>query len=471
MTDTDQHESEGAGEIDSSGEVEGLQDASQKIRQAIRDDKPSAAIQEFESWSTDEVGELLVQMPLRQARILLDWMPRKRASEVLLGMHPANRSTIAKVKESGLLAEIVGEMKPEEAAVTAIALPRRTRRKLPTGIQSDSEPTDTSEYPEGTAGRIMDSRLVVLDQDSTAQEAIEAIRREFDHDRTVGALFVVDDKGAPIGIFRPRELLKVSPEASLSEVMQGQFPVISALDSDEKAAHLVEGVGYMAVPVVDEKGLLVGQITPQIRERVLAENRRKSMLQMSSVSSDASSTDGVQKIIRSRLPWLLAGLVGATVAAIVIGSFEEQLEAAAILAAFIPVVMSMAGNSGLQASGVSVQALASGSVWPGDRLASRIIRECLGALSNGAMAGVILAMLVLLGSLVFEIDNPLNLALATSLSLMTVTTVAAIVGSSVPFALNRLGVDPATATGVFITTSNDVIGVLVYFTMADIFYF
>jgi magnesium transporter len=133
--------------------------------------------------------------------------------------------------------------------------------------------------------------------------------------------------------------------------------------------------------------------------------------------------------------------------------------------------MSMAGNSGLQASGVSVQALASGSIWPGDRLVSRLFRECLGSLSNGAMAGVILAMLVLLGSLVFEIEDPLNLALATSLSLMTVTTVAAIVGSSVPFALNRFGIDPATATGVFITTSNDVVGVLVYFTMADIFYF
>ena len=464
-------DSENAEKPDPQDDAEALQDASQRIQQAIRDDEPSVAIQELENWSTDAVVELIVHMPLRQARILLDWMPRKRVSEVLLRMHPVNRSTIAKAKGSHLLAEAMGEMRPDEAAETAISFSRRTKRKLPQDYRGFGDISDSKAYPEGTAGRIMQQRLVVLGPDSSARDAIEAIREEFNNNRTVGTIFVVDDSDAPVGIFRPRELLKVPPEAALSSVMQVQFPVVAASDTEEDAARLVEGFGYMAVPVIDEGGRLVGEITPHIRERVLAENRRKSMLQMSSVASDASSTDGVRKIIRSRLPWLLAGLVGATVAAIVIGSFEEQLEAAAILAAFIPVVMSMAGNSGLQASGVSVQALASGSVWPGDRLASRIFRECLGSLSNGAMAGVILAMLVMLGSLVFDIENPINLALATSLSLMTVTTVAAIVGSSVPFALNRFGIDPATATGVFITTSNDVIGVLVYFTMADIFYF
>lgn len=471
MNNPDRYTSENAEEPASLDGVEALQGASQRIQQAIRDDNPSAAIQEFESWSTDALVELIVHMPLRQARILLDWMPRKRASEVLLRMHPVNRSTIAKAKGSHRLAETMREMRPDEAAEAAISFSRRTKRKLPQDYLRFGDTTDKERYPEGTAGQIMQRRLVVLGVDSTAQDAIDAIREEFDSNRTVGTVFVVNDEGAPVGVFRPRELLKVSPETTLSGVMQSRFPVVAASDSDEDAAHVVEGFGYMAVPVVDKRGRLIGEITPQIRERVLAENRRKSMLQMSSVASDASSTDGVQKIIRSRLPWLLAGLVGATVAAIVIGSFEEQLEAAAILAAFIPVVMSMAGNSGLQASGVSVQALASGSVWPGDRLMSRLFRECLGALSNGAVAGVILAMLVILGSLVFDIENPVSLALATSLSLMTVTTVAAIVGSSVPFALNRLGIDPATATGVFITTSNDVIGVLVYFTMADIFYF
>jgi len=223
--------------------------------------------------------------------------------------------------------------------------------------------------------------------------------------------------------------------------------------------------------VVDSEGHLIGQITPKLRERIIAEERRKGMLRMSQVSTDSRATDGFLRIVRTRLPWLLAGLIGATIAAFIIGSFEEELEKAAILAAFIPVVMSMAGNSRLQASGVSVQVLASGSMWPGDRLTSRLLRELAGALSNGAIAGIILATIVMLMSGIFEIDNAPRLALATSFSLMSVTTIAALVGSSVPFALNRFGIDPAAATGVFITTSNDVLGVLVYFTMADVFYF
>ncbi|MGI9321293.1 MAG: magnesium transporter MgtE N-terminal domain-containing protein, partial [Thiogranum sp.] len=152
-------------------DAEALQDSSQKIQLAIQEDNPSAAIQEIESWSIDDVVELLVHMPLRQARILLDWMPRKRASQILLGMHPVNRSTIAKVRESRLLAEIVEEMKPEEAAETAISLPLRTRRQLPSGSQGDTKPIETSQYPADTAGRIMQHKLVVLDQDSTARDA------------------------------------------------------------------------------------------------------------------------------------------------------------------------------------------------------------------------------------------------------------------------------------------------------------
>ena len=202
----------------------------------------------------------------------------------------------------------------------------------------------------------------------------------------------------------------------------------------------------------------------------MREEAAEDLLHMSNVSADAKSTDPIGRIVKGRLPWLLAGLIGASVAAMVVGSYEDELERAAILAAFIPVVLSLAGNSGLQASAVTVQALATGTVWTGD-LASRFAKELGGALINGAVAGAILAALVLGVAQVFEIDQPTRLALATSLSLLTVTTIAALVGAFVPMALDRIGIDPAMATGVFITTSNDVLGVLVFFVMATWFYF
>ncbi len=238
-----------------------------------------------------------------------------------------------------------------------------------------------------------------------------------------------------------------------------------------KAARAAAGTAFKSLPVVDQDGRLIGEITQKMLERVVAEEAAEDMMKLGGVAEDARATDSVPRIVRNRLPWLLAGLIGATCAALIIGSFEDELAKAAILAAFIPVVMSMAGNSGLQASVVSVQALAMGDSWPGDRLIYRFARELMGALLNGAVAGSILAALILLGSTVFEIDNPARLAMATSLSLLSVTTIAAIVGAFVPLVLHRVGIDPAAATGVFITTSNDVLGVLVYFLMASAFYF
>ena len=146
--------SEDTEKLDSLDDAEALQDASQRIQQAIREDNPSAAIREIENCSTDAVVELIVHMPLRQARILLDWMPRKRTSDVLLKMHPVNRSTIAKAKGSHLLAAAMGEMRPDEAAETAISFSRRTKRKLPRDYRGFGDTTDIKSYPEGTAGRI-----------------------------------------------------------------------------------------------------------------------------------------------------------------------------------------------------------------------------------------------------------------------------------------------------------------------------
>ncbi len=162
-------------------------------------------------------------------------------------------------------------------------------------------------------------------------------------------------------------------------------------------------------------------------------------------------------------------LIGSSIAALVVGSFEDELQEAAILAAFIPVVMSMAGNSGLQASAVAVQGIATGSIWTVSTL-FRLWKELCGALSNGAIAGSVLTVLISIGALIFDVHDPVWLALTAALSLIIVTTIAAMVGATVPVVLDKIGVDPAAATGVFITTSNDVLGVLVYFTMASFLY-
>jgi magnesium transporter len=190
---------------------------------------------------------------------------------------------------------------------------------------------------------------------------------------------------------------------------------------------------------------------------------------MAGLPADARPDESIGRIVRGRIPWLLIGLAGASMSATVVGVFEGQLAKAAILASFIPIVMSMAGNAGIQAATVAVQGISTGIVTFGD-IGWRLTKETLAALANGAIAAVVLIALVLGIAQVATFDAPLTLALTAGLALLTVVMVAVAVGATVPILLDRLGIDPAMATGVFITTGNDILSVMIFFAMVSLLY-
>ncbi|MDH3587616.1 MAG: CBS domain-containing protein, partial [Gammaproteobacteria bacterium] len=312
----------------------------------MRADDPASANKAVDDWSPEDLADLIVHMPLDHARTFLDWLPKQKASRVLADMHRDNRASLSRKESEGHLSELLEEMPPDVALDTFRSLPKRMKGRMASLLTDFEALQDARKYPEGTVGYIMDRRIVAVPMSSTASEAVEAIKAAFESKGTVGTIYVLDADKTPIGVFRPRDLLAVPPDTPIRDFMQTEFPVVLAEAGHDDAAHTVEGAGYMSLPVVDSEGRLIGQITPKLRERIIAEERRKGMLRMSQVSTDSRATDGFLRIVRARLPWLLAGLIGATIAAFIIGSFEEELEKAAILAAFIPVVMSMAGNSG-----------------------------------------------------------------------------------------------------------------------------
>lgn len=418
------------------------------------------------AWNPEDVIELLVHLPLKRARKLFDWLPAGPSEKVLAELRPEFRAIIIEEETIERLRELLEHLPAEAAAETLSALPDDVRRKL---LRQLSTASEIAEFAQHSAGRVMTRRLLALTPEATAGEAIEAIREHADLIRKLDEVYVIDPDRRLIGSLSAKRLLFVPAETPLGEIMQRDVVAVSAELDQEEVSRIAARKDLRSVPVVDAAGKLLGQITVEQLKRISSEEAAEDLMQMSAVSADARPTDPIRRIVTGRLPWLLAGLIGATIAAIVVGSYEEQLAQAAILAAFIPVVMSLAGNSGLQASAVTVQALASGAGWASD-VGWRFFRELGGAMINGTVAGIILAVLIGLASLVVEIDEPLSLALATSLALLIVTSIAALVGAFVPIALNRIGINPAIACGVFITTSNDVLGVLVFFTMAKLFY-
>jgi magnesium transporter len=439
------------------------------VRDLIRDGKRTQLVELLKRWDPVDVMQLLTRLRLKHARKLFHWLPANPSIKVVAELRPEFRSILMEDSTLDQFRDILAGLDPEDAIEILNEFPDDVADTLIARLPDVEDIATRASYADDTAGRVMARKFVALPEICTAGDAVAQMRAEATRIRRVFTIYVTDANGKLTGTVEVGRLLLAPGETTLGSIMNRDFIAVSADTDQEEVLRLARKRDMRTVPVINSDGVLIGRVTPKQLTRIASEEANEDMLLMSGVSAEARSDDTILRIVRGRLPWLLAGLVGASVAATVVGSYEDQLAEAVILAAFIPVIMSMAGNAGLQASAVAVQGIATGALWSGD-IFFRLMKELVAALFNGAIAGTILCGLVLIASLVVPIDAPVRLALATSLSLLCVTTLAAMVGATIPLILDKIGVDPAMAIGVFITSSNDVLGVLIFFLMATTFY-
>ncbi|EFO29218.1 magnesium transporter [Roseibium sp. TrichSKD4] len=441
----------------------------QHIRMMIKADQRAELVETLKKWDPVDVMQLLTRLRLKQARKLFQWLPSNPSIKVVAELRSEFRSTLLEEATLEQFRDILHGLDPEDAIDVLNEFPDDVAEELIARLPAIDSLEGVKNYAEESAGRVMARKFVALPETCSVGDAIAQIREESDRIRKIFTIYALDDENRLTGTVEVGKLLLNDNSALLSSIMNRDFIAVSADMDQEEVLRIARRKDMRTMPVVSSDGQLIGRVTPKQLSRIASEESAEDLLLMSGVSGEAKADDTVFKIVKGRLPWLLTGLIGASVAATVVGSFEEQLAKAAILAAFIPVTMSMAGNAGLQASAVAVQGLATGAIWSGDIL-FRLFKELIAALVNGAIAGTILAGLVLIVSQVVPIEAPHQLALATSLSLLCVTTLAVMVGATVPIILDKVGIDPAMAIGVFITSSNDILGVLIFFLMATTFY-
>mgnify|MGYP000332785210 FL=1 len=439
------------------------------VRELIKAGHRNQVVELLRRWDPVDVMQLITRLRLKHARKLFQWLPANPSIKVIAELRPEFRSILLEESTLDQFRDILAGLDPEDATEILNEFPDDVADQLIARLPDVEEIATRASYADDTAGRVMARKFVALPETYTAGEAVTQMRAEADRIRKVFTIYVTDENGRLTGTVEVGKLLLAPTDAPLSSIMNRDVIAVAADTDQEEVLRLARKRDMRTVPVIDAEGRLIGRVTPKQLTRIASDEANEDMLLMSGVSSEARSDDTVFRIVKGRLPWLLAGLVGASVAATVVGSYEDQLAEAAILAAFIPVTMSMAGNAGLQASAVAVQGLATGALWSGD-IFFRLMKELLAALFNGAIAGTILGVLVMIASFAVPLEAPLQLALATSLSLLCVTTLAAMVGATVPIILDKFGIDPAMAIGVFITSSNDVLGVLIFFLMATTFY-
>ncbi len=347
------------------------------------------------------------------------------------------------------LADLIGKL-PEEKAN---AILEKMRRKGADEIEG------LLRYGDETAGGIMVPDFVALKENMTAREAISSLQKEYADVEMPFYLYVVDEYGRLVGVLSLRQLVVVSPDKPLREFMTTDVLYVRTDTDQEEVARLVARYDILAVPVVNEQNQLMGIVTVDDIIDIIRQEATEDMLKMAGAGQQYVETKSVIRSTRIRLPWLFASCLGGIVAFLIIGQFEGSLKQVAYLAAFIPVIMGMGGNIGTQSSTIVVRGLATGYLQVRE-IGSVVLKE----LTIGVLLGLVYgSLLALVAQFRYQL---IAVAVAVGSAVLCSMSVAALVGSLVPMLFARLNIDPAVATGPFVTTSIDIISVYFYFAIA-----
>ena len=418
-----------------------------------------------------DVAAIMTHIEVESARHMLHWLPVEQAGEVLTELDDDYRANLLEETPDKRLTAMLDELATDDAADLLLDLPDEVAERILPGLEDAVDVQELIGYDEESAGGIMATEFVAIHEDRTVAEATELVRENAETVEEIYVVFVVDDAEKLIGFVSLKRLLLSGARQRMGDIMNSDVISVQTDVDQEDVARLMERYDLISMPVVDFDGKLVGRITIDDIVDVIREEAEEDIQYMSGVAGGEEATDTVMRIIRGRLPWLLAGLGGASLAAVVIYSFEASLEAASILATFIPIVMATAGNAGIQSSAIAVQGLASGDVWASD-IRRRLSKELAVAIMNGVAVSAVLALVILaVGALGGDIiADAGKLAMTAGIALILVIIMATTIGATVPLLLHKAEIDPALATGPFITTSNDILGILVFFLMANWLY-
>lgn len=404
----------------------------------------------FRSLSLSQQRELFDMIAdIEQKGILFSELDEDTFSKFISGMELEEIVKILEEMPNDDVADLLGRL-PEEKSKAILEKMRK---------EESEEVEDLLRYEDDTAGGIMVRDFIALREDTTAKEAIESLQKEHSEVEMPFYLYVIDDYGKLVGVSSLRQLVLVPPERPLKEFMTTDVYSVQTNMDQEEVAKIVARYDILAVPVVDESHRLVGIVTVDDVIDIFRREATEDILKMAGVGEEFVETKSILKSTRIRLPWLFASCVGGIIALFIIGKFEGSLNKITALAAFIPVIMGMGGNIGTQSSTIVVRGLATGRINIRD-LWAVVFKE----LSIGLILGVVYGLVI--GSVAHARYSMEALAIAVCMAIVCSMSVAALVGSLVPMGFARINIDPAVATGPFVTTAVDIISVLFYFMIA-----
>lgn len=410
-----------------------------------------------------DVAEIANELDEEEATYIIKLLDSTKTSDILIELDEDVREGILSNLSAKEIASEIEELDTDDAADIVGELPKEMVQSVISQIEDKEHAKDIVEllrYDEYSAGGLMAKELVKVNENWNVLTCVKEMRAQAENVTRVHSIYVVDDEDKLKGRLSLKDLLTTSTKTHIKDVYIPKVDYVNVNENPEEVAKIMSKYDLEAIPVVDEIGRLVGRITIDDIVDVIREEADKDYQLAAGISQDVEADDSIWQLTRARIPWLILGLFGGLGAAAIMGGFEEMISKHAILFYFTPLIAAMAGNVGVQSSAIIVQGLANDDLK--GSISNRLIKEMLLALLNG----IILAIILLLFTWFWKGD--FFTALAISLSLVVVIVVAGIIGTFIPLFLDKRGVDPAIATGPFITTSNDIFGILIYFWIAKL---
>lgn len=411
-----------------------------------------------------DVADLIEHLSSEERMFIFKILEPDGAGEVLIEVEPPIQESIIEKMDNQALSEIVETLDSDDAADLVGYLPEDRAKKIIESVGKDvsEELKKLLPYPEDTAGGIMALEFVAVKADATIKDAIEEIKQKKDEIENLYHIWVIDSDGKLVGVVSIKDLLLEPPEKKIREIMNPDVIYVNVYTDQEEVARLFKKYDLVSIPVVDENNRLVGRITYDDIIDVIEEEVDEDLSIMAGIVDQEIAEESPFKISRARLPWLVISFIGELVSAIVINRFEASIQKIIALSFFFPVIMALGGATSQQAAIIVVRGLATGDI-----SVLSLGRRILVELKSSLLIGMILG--ILLGSVVSVWLSNWHLGIVIACALMIIILNAGFIGSAVPIALYKMNIDPAFATGPFVATTNDILGLLIYLSLVTWF--
>ena len=413
-----------------------------------------------------DMAEIIDELNVAEGVYLIKLFDSEKTSEILTELDEDVREKILKALSVKEIADEIEELDSDDAADILSELSEKRKKQVISEISNNNLADNLKEllsYNEDSAGGLMAKELIKANENWSVSKCLNEIKKQGENVTRVHSVYVVDDNEKLIGRLSLKDLITSSSKSIIKDIYIPKVDSVNVLEKGEDIAKIMSKYDLEAIPVVDDKKHLVGRITIDDIVDFIIDEAEEDYLLAAGVQGDVEADDSIIELTKARLPWLFLGLVGGLGSVFILEGFEEFMTDPnyKTLFFFTPLIAAMAGNVGVQSSAIIVQGLANDTVK--GSLLKRLVKELGLSLING----IILSLLTIVFGL--AINQPIELSLVISLSMLCVIVVAALIGTSIPIILEKRGIDPAIATGPFITTSNDIFGIFLFFYIAKIF--